>query len=66
MKRTPITIPLSQLPESLRPFEEAAVIYDTSCSPEAYVRYSQQLKLEEGYAPDGEGPGPKGYGLQRS
>ena len=35
-------------------------------SPEAYMLYSEKLKMEEGNAPDGEGPGPKGYGLQRS
>ena len=35
-------------------------------SPKAYMLYAQQLKMEEGNAPDGEGPGPKGYGLQRS
>ena len=35
-------------------------------SPDAYMLYTKQLKMEEGNAPDGEGPGPKGYGLQRS
>ena len=42
MKRTPITVPLPQLPESLRPFAEGAVIYDSSCSPEASVRYLEK------------------------
>lgn len=39
MKRTPITAPLPQLPEAVRPFAEGAVIYDSSCSPEASVLF---------------------------
>ena len=35
-------------------------------SPEAYMLYTEKLKLEEGNAPYGEGAGPAGYGLQRS
>lgn len=35
-------------------------------SPEAYMLYTRQLKMEEGNVPDGEGAGPAGYGLQRS
>ena len=35
-------------------------------SPEAYMLYTQQLKMEEGNAPYSEGAGPAGYGLQRS
>ena len=35
-------------------------------SPEAYMLYSQQLKLEEGNAPEDPSPRPAGYGLQRS
>lgn len=37
MKRTPITAPLPDLPEVIRPFAEGAVIFDSSCSPEARV-----------------------------
>lgn len=39
MKRTPITAPLPQLPEAVLPFAEGAVIYDSSCSPEASVLF---------------------------
>jgi len=35
-------------------------------SPEAYMLYTRQLKMEEGNVPYGEGSGPAGYGLQRS
>ena len=35
-------------------------------SPEAYMLYTQQLKMEEGNAPEDPSPGPAGYGLQRS
>jgi len=35
-------------------------------SPEAYMLYIRQLKLEGHDAPYGEGSGPAGYGLQRS
>ena len=35
-------------------------------SPEAYMLYSQRLKMEEGHAPEDPSPGPAGYGLQRS
>ncbi len=35
-------------------------------SPEAYMLYTRQLKMEEGNAPDDPSPGPAGYGLQRS
>ena len=35
-------------------------------SPEAYMMYARQLKLEEGNAPDDPSPRPAGYGLQRS
>ena len=35
-------------------------------SPEAYMLYSKQLKMEEGNAPDDPSPRPAGYGLQRS
>lgn len=35
-------------------------------SPEAYMLYAKQLKLEEGNAPEDPSPGPAGYGLQRS
>ena len=35
-------------------------------SPEAYMLYSQKLKMEEGTAPEDPSPGPAGYGLQRS
>ena len=35
-------------------------------SPEAYMLYARQLKLEEGNAPDDPSPRPAGYGLQRS
>ena len=41
-------------------------IFADTGSPEAYVRYSQQLKLEEGNAPEDPSPGPAGYGLQRT
>ena len=35
-------------------------------SPEAYMLYSQKLRMEEGNAPEDPSPGPAGYGLQRS
>ena len=35
-------------------------------SPEAYMLYSQKLRMEEGNAPENPSPGPAGYGLQRS
>ena len=39
MKRIPVTAPLPQLPEALLPFAEGAVLYDSSCSPEASVLF---------------------------
>ena len=35
-------------------------------SPEAYMLYTQQVKREEGNAPEDPSPRPAGYGLQRS
>ncbi|MGM9590002.1 MAG: hypothetical protein ACI3V0_07515 [Faecousia sp.] len=35
-------------------------------SPEAYMLYTRQLKMEEQDASYSEGSGPAGYGLQRS
>ena len=35
-------------------------------SPEAYMLYAKQLKMEEGNAPEDPSPRPAGYGLQRS
>ncbi len=35
-------------------------------SPEAYMLYTKQLKMEEQDASYREGSGPAGYGLQRS
>lgn len=39
MKRTPITAPLPDLPEAIRSFAQGAVIFDSSCSPEARVYF---------------------------
>ena len=35
-------------------------------SPEAYMLYTEKLKMEDENAFDGEGSGPACYGLQRS
>ena len=41
-------------------------LFTQTGSPEAYMLYAKQLKLEEGNAPEDPSPGPAGYGLQRS
>ena len=35
-------------------------------SPEAYMLYTERVKMEEGNAPEDPSPCPAGYGLQRS
>ena len=41
-------------------------LFTQTGSPEAYMLYAKQLKLEEGNAPEDPSPRPAGYGLQRS
>ena len=35
-------------------------------SPEAYMLYTEKVRMEEGNAPEDPSPGPACYGLQRS